>query len=137
MATTDPVDIVTGEVFMAQTDVALPGVLPLVLERTYVSSYRLGRAFGQGWASTLDMRLELDGTGALLAMPDGVLLVYREMPTETVAFPETGPRLGLIAESGGYAVSSAAAGVTWHFQRGRAATDGSDPSLRGPHRPGA
>ncbi|GID90694.1 hypothetical protein Adi01nite_01060 [Amorphoplanes digitatis] len=114
-ATTDPVDIVSGEVFMAQTDVALPGVLPLVLERTYLSSYRLGRAFGHAWASTLDMRLEPMDAGMLLVMPDGMLLAYREMPTRTAVYPQAGPALGLTTEFGGYSVSSAAAGVTWHF----------------------
>lgn len=96
VATTDPVDIVTGEVFMAQTDVALPGVLPLVLERTYLSSYRLGQAFGHAWASTLDMRLEPEEDGALLLMADGALLAYGEMPTQTAVFPKAGPRLGLV-----------------------------------------
>jgi len=115
VATTDPVDIVSGEVFMSQTDVALPGVLPLVLERTYVSSYRMGRAFGRAWASTLDMRLEPEESGALLVLADGALLAYRNMPGEHAVFPEAGPRLGLTASPDGYAVTSLAAGVTWHF----------------------
>lgn len=100
---------------MAQTDVALPGVLPLVLERTYVSSYRMGRAFGRTWASTLDMRLEPEESGAILVLADGALLAYRDMPSETPVFPEAGPRLGMTATPDGYAVTSAAAGVTWHF----------------------
>ncbi len=115
VATTDPVDIVSGEVFMSQTDVMLPGVLPLVLERTYVSSYRMGRAFGHRWASTLDMRLEPEETGAVLVLPDGALLAYRNLPGEGAVFPQAGPRLGLTATPEGYAVTSSAAGVTWHF----------------------
>lgn len=73
---TDPVDVATGEMILAQTDLALPGVLPLVLRRTHVSSYRYGQWFGPSWASTLDERLELDDRGATWAREDGSLLVY-------------------------------------------------------------
>ena len=115
--TGDPVDVVSGDVFMTQTDVALPGVLPLILERTHVSSYRKGRAFGHSWASTLDMRLELDADGgAVLVTADGMLLVYPHTPAAGVAFPTTGPRLGLApATGGGYTVTDTAAGTAWHF----------------------
>ncbi|MER5362006.1 DUF6531 domain-containing protein [Streptomyces sp. NPDC002785] len=34
----EPVDVATGEMFMSATDVSLPGALPLVLERHYVST---------------------------------------------------------------------------------------------------
>lgn len=56
----DPVDVVTGEMIMTERDLELPGLLPLVLDRTHVSSYRAGRFFGSSWASTVDQRVEVD-----------------------------------------------------------------------------
>ena len=39
----DPVDIATGRMLLPQTDITLPGSLPLVFQRTFDSSYRAGR----------------------------------------------------------------------------------------------
>lgn len=72
----DPVDLVTGEMYLSQTDLALPGVLALVLKRIHVSGYRKGRWFGRSWASTLDQRIEVDEDGIHYAAPDGVVLHY-------------------------------------------------------------
>ncbi len=72
--TGDPIDVASGEVILRQTDVALAGVLPLVLERTHVSSYRCGRWFGISWASTLDQHLEVTDNGVYLAAADGMVL---------------------------------------------------------------
>ncbi|WP_243745366.1 DUF6531 domain-containing protein, partial [Streptomyces hainanensis] len=68
----DPVDMATGELLMSATDVELPGVLPLVVERHHISSYRHGGWFGASWASTLDQRLVLDDHGARLFTADGM-----------------------------------------------------------------
>ncbi|MGW1281892.1 DUF6531 domain-containing protein, partial [Streptomyces tsukubensis] len=69
---TDPVDIATGEMLLPQTDLSLPGTLPLVLRRVHLSGYRYGHWFGRSWASTLDERIEFDarGLGALWARED-------------------------------------------------------------------
>ncbi|MGW2324373.1 DUF6531 domain-containing protein [Streptomyces sp. NPDC001700] len=97
---TDPVDVASGEMVLAQTDLALPGVLPLVLQRTHISSYRYGQWFGRSWASTLDERIELDplGGGAIWAREDGSLLVYPRLPRPQdpePVMPLEGPRLPL------------------------------------------
>ncbi|GGW55896.1 hypothetical protein GCM10010503_36260 [Streptomyces lucensis JCM 4490] len=94
---TDPVDIASGEMVLAQTDLALPGVLPLVVRRTHISGYRYGHCFGPGWASTLDERLELTGTGAVWARPDGSLLAYPNLPREAdeEVLPLEGDRIPL------------------------------------------
>lgn len=44
--TKDPVDLATGTVLLAQIDVELPGLLPLVLQRKHLSSWRYGVWFG-------------------------------------------------------------------------------------------
>lgn len=77
---TDPVDVASGEMVLSQTDLALPGLLPLVLRRTHISGYHYGHCFGPSWASTLDERLELMGEGAVWAREDGSLLVYPRVP---------------------------------------------------------
>ncbi|MFC9686249.1 DUF6531 domain-containing protein [Streptomyces sp. NPDC056948] len=88
----DPIDLVSGEMLMEQSDVELPGLLPLVLRRTHLSTYRWGRWFGPSWASTLDERLELDADGALFASEDGMILVYPVPAPGTSVLPLEGPR---------------------------------------------
>ncbi|WP_406384088.1 DUF6531 domain-containing protein [Streptomyces sp. NBC_00117] len=94
---TDPVDVASGEMVLTQTDLELPGALPLVLRRTHISGYRYGRCFGTSWASTLDERLELAGNGAAWAREDGSVLVYSRMPTGTddEVLPVEGERIPL------------------------------------------
>ncbi|APE25215.1 MULTISPECIES: DUF6531 domain-containing protein [Streptomyces] len=95
----DPIDVATGEMILAQTDLDLPGVLPLTLRRVHLSQYRYGQWFGRSWASTLDERLEVDPTGGGLiwAREDGSLLVYPRVPAagDEAVLPVEGPRLPL------------------------------------------
>jgi len=107
----DPIDVVTGEMVMTHTDIELPGVLPLVLRRTHLSSYRAGVWFGRSWVSTLDQRLEVDADGVCYASADGMLLVF---PTpkdggEPVT-PVEGPRLLLSRAGDRYTVEDPLAG---------------------------
>ncbi|MGH3908499.1 MAG: DUF6531 domain-containing protein [Pseudonocardiaceae bacterium] len=111
----EPIDPATGEMFHQHTDVELPGILPLVLSRTHVSSYRAGRWFGPSWASTLDQRLEVDPTSVCHAADDGMLLVY-PVPANTPVLPEEGPRRPLaLTEDGGYTLTDPDSGQTLHF----------------------
>ena len=96
---TDPVDVATGEMLLAQTDVELPGILPLVLRRVHLSNYRWGHWFGRSWASTLDERLHVDGDGTVVwAREDGSLLTYSGVPAAggEPVWPVEGPRLPLV-----------------------------------------
>ncbi|MBV7672115.1 RHS domain-containing protein [Streptomyces halstedii] len=94
---TDPVDIASGEMVLPQTDLSLPGVLPLVVQRSHISGYRYGMCFGRSWASTLDERLELTGTNAVWAREDGSLLVYPTLPLHGAEdiLPSEGDRIPL------------------------------------------
>lgn len=114
----DPVDVATGEVILPQTDVELGGLLPLVLKRTHVSSYRAGQLFGRTWASTLDQRLEFDAQGVVYVAEDGMLLTYPEPPAGAHAMPEVGPRLPLSRTENGYAITRPDSGRTLHFLGG-------------------
>jgi RHS repeat-associated protein len=118
----DPIDVATGDVVLRQVDVELAGALPLVLERTHVSSYRGGRLFGMSWASTLDQRLEIDGEGVCFASADGMVLAYPVPRVGVPVLPAAGPRWPLsLAAGGGYTITDPQAGRTWHFAGGRGA----------------
>ncbi|MGK3967881.1 PAAR-like domain-containing protein [Sorangium sp. So ce118] len=55
-----PVDVATGEVVDEATDLSLPGVIPLVIERQYASSRQGDRdaALGPGWVHSLEEWIE-------------------------------------------------------------------------------
>ncbi|WP_407561291.1 RHS repeat-associated core domain-containing protein [Streptomyces sp. 184] len=113
----DPVDAATGHMFLEQTDIALPGALPLVFRRRSSSAYRAGQWFGPSWSSSVDQHLEIAEAGIVFATEDGLLLSYPhpEHPG-AVAYPETGPRWPLtLLESGAYSVTGPASGHTRHF----------------------
>jgi RHS repeat-associated protein len=116
----DPIDLATGDMLMVQTDVALPGVLPLVLTRAHISSYRVGGLFGRSWASTLDQRLEVDGTRVWYAAPDGVLLAYPN-PHGSTVLPDEGKARWPLAGTpdGGYVITRPEVGQTLHFAAAR------------------
>lgn len=92
-ASDDPIDLVTGEMYLPQVDLRLEGIVPLVLERRHGSMYRRGRWFGTRWASTLDQRIEVDDDGIHYAAPDGRVLHY---PIPAIhgqkVMPSHGPR---------------------------------------------
>lgn len=115
---TDPVDVATGRMFLPQTDVALPGVLPLVFSRRVDSGYRAGRWFGPTWASTADQRLEFDQRGVVFFTEDGLLLAYpHPVPGGTAVLPAEGPRwpLARTADGGTYTVTDPQTGLVRAF----------------------
>ncbi|ASO22167.1 RHS repeat-associated protein [Actinoalloteichus hoggarensis] len=111
-----PVDVVTGDVVLSQTDLDLPGWLPILLTRTHVSSYRAGGLFGGSWASTLDQRLEHHADGLRYFSPDGMVLHYPALETGVPALPLAGPRLPLtLTDSGVHVLGSRAEGRLSYF----------------------
>lgn len=88
----EPVDVATGDMIMEQTDLSLPGDLPLTLSRTHLSSDRAGVCFGPSWASTLDEHIQLDPEGVVFAAADGMRLVYPVPEPEVPVLPKNGPR---------------------------------------------
>ncbi len=112
--TKDPVDLATGEVLLTQTDIELAGALPIVLTRTHLSSYRIGRWFGASWASTLDQRVETDADGVVFVAADGTLLAY-PTPGDEPVLPSDGARWPLRREDAGFAVDKPETGESLHF----------------------
>ena len=110
----DPIDVATGEMILSQTDLELDGVLPLVLRRTHLSSYRVGLSFGDSWSSTLDQRLEVGSAGVSFAAEDGRLLFSpAPEPNGSLRFPGSRTELARDA-SGHYTVTES--GRTLHFR---------------------
>jgi RHS repeat-associated protein len=112
----DPIDVATGEVVLSQTDVNLPGLLPLMFSRHHQSDYRAGGLFGPSWASTLDQRIEVGPTHVWLATDDGRLLRYPKPEGTEPVLPDFGPRLSLRRSGSGYTVTPTQGGLTWEFR---------------------
>ena len=89
--------------FMGQVDLELPGVLPLVLRRTHFSEYRVGRWFGRSWASSVDIRIEVEDDAVYFADEDGARLRYPLPPADgKPVFAVAGPRWPLVRQAEGY-----------------------------------
>ncbi|MGI4745653.1 MAG: DUF6531 domain-containing protein [Janthinobacterium lividum] len=72
-----PVNPATGVVFTEQTDFTLPGPLPLVFRRIWVSSSTIAGELGHGWHHSLDMGLMSRADGRqTLRLGDGRMLVF-------------------------------------------------------------
>ncbi|MBO3681825.1 DUF6531 domain-containing protein [Streptomyces sp. NEAU-YJ-81] len=114
----DPIDVATGEMVMAATDITLPGALPLVLERHYVSGHPCGGWFGRTWAGTLDQRLELDDKGVVYITDDGMLLTYPVPKPDVPVLPTHGPQWPLSWDGkpdGTFTVTDPERNRTLHF----------------------
>ncbi|MFD7687851.1 DUF6531 domain-containing protein [Streptomyces sp. NPDC059781] len=114
---TDPIDLATGRMYLPQTDVTLPGTLPLVFRRRVESGYRLGRWFGPSWSSTVDQRLEFDTEGVVFIHEEGLVLAY-PAPAEPGApvLPSHGPRWPLTqTDEHTYTISDPTTGHTRRF----------------------
>ncbi|MEU4885900.1 MULTISPECIES: putative T7SS-secreted protein [Streptomyces] len=128
---TDPVDLATGRMYLPQTDVVVPGALPLVFTRRVESGYRSGRWFGPSWSSTADQRLEIDAEGVVLVTEDGLLQAYPHPAPGQPTLPAMGPRHALDRTPGGdYTVTDPDTGHIRHFTGPEGAEPGGDGVAR-------
>ncbi|MET3988020.1 putative T7SS-secreted protein [Streptomyces sp. PvR034] len=111
----DPVDMATGRVLLPQTDIALPGSLPLLFRRTFDSSHRSGRWFGPAWSSTVDQRLEIDAEGVVFSCEEGSLLAYPHPAPGVPVMPWYGRQWPLNRVTNGYTLTDPDTGGVWHF----------------------
>ncbi|MFJ6855053.1 putative T7SS-secreted protein [Streptomyces sp. NPDC091271] len=111
----DPIDVATGRMLLPQTDIVLPGSLPLVFERVFDSSHRAGRWFGTGWSSTVDQRLEIDAEGVVYSCNEGSLLAYPHPATGAPVMPTHGRRWPLDRVQDGYTITDPETGQVRHF----------------------
>jgi RHS repeat-associated protein len=74
----DPVNNITGEFYVDQTDLQLPGPIPLALRRNYSSQNLADNQFGFGWKLSLMpyLAVSVDATNIYAADMDGSVLAY-------------------------------------------------------------
>ncbi|WP_156725671.1 putative T7SS-secreted protein [Streptomyces apocyni] len=113
---TDPIDLATGRMFLPQTDIVLPGTLPVIFGRRVASDYRAGRWFGPSWSSTADQRVEMGPEGVVFVCEDGLLLRYPHPAPGVPVMPSHGPRWPLDrSPDGDYTVTDPDTGRVSHF----------------------
>ncbi|WP_086771017.1 putative T7SS-secreted protein [Streptomyces bobili] len=122
---TDPVDLASGRMFLPQTDLEIPGILPLVFTRRTESGATAGRFLGPAWTSTVDERLQIDAIGVLHITADGLLITYPHPVPGAPTTPESGRTRTLLARDaeGDYTLTDTDTGLTRHFT----APPGSEP----------
>ncbi|MER5391434.1 DUF6531 domain-containing protein [Saccharopolyspora sp. NPDC002686] len=108
------VDVASGRVVVEHVDAELAGFLPLVLRRTHVSSYQSGRAFGAGWASTVDQRLIIDHETVRFIAEDTTIVDFPIPEAGTSVRPvRGGGRQLALAEDGAFTIADGQ--LTLHF----------------------
>ncbi|MBQ1159902.1 RHS domain-containing protein [Streptomyces sp. A73] len=128
---TDPVDLATGRMYLPQTDLSLPGSLPLAFTRRAESGYRLGHWFGPSWTSTLDQRLEVDAEGVVFVGEDGRLLAFPHPAPGVPTLPTAGPvrmRLERTPDHG-YTLTDPDTGWVRHFGPAQGGPDAEDDGV--------
>lgn len=125
---TDPVDLASGRMFLAQTDVELPGILPLRFTRRTESGCAVGRFLGPSWVSTVDERLEVDACGVVHVTADGLLVPYPHPVPGVVTGPESGTARAVLARDGegDYTLTDPDTGVVRRFAAPAGAEPGGD-----------
>ncbi|GCD94100.1 DUF6531 domain-containing protein [Embleya hyalina] len=112
----EPIDVVTGEMVLPQTDVTLAGALPLVLERHHRTAFGGGRFFGTRWASTLDQCVRLGADRVTFTAADGMTLRYPVPRPGEAVLPMGGYRWPLVWDgTGTFTVTDPRRGWTWSF----------------------
>ncbi|MFG2095496.1 putative T7SS-secreted protein [Streptomyces sp. NPDC048612] len=112
----DPIDMATGRMILPQTDISLPGSLPLSFTRTFESSYRQGRWFGPTWMSTVDQRLEIDAEGVILIGEEGNFQLYPHPAVGVPTLPAEGDGSPLeLTPDGDYLLTDPVTGVRRYF----------------------
>ncbi|OIJ63276.1 putative T7SS-secreted protein [Streptomyces mangrovisoli] len=112
---TDPINLATGRMYLAQTDVTLPGALPLTFRRRVESGSTNGRWFGPAWVSTVDQRLDIAAAGVTFVHEDGIRLFYPHPAPGLPVLPTHGPRWPLDRQADGYTVTDPHTRRVWHF----------------------
>ena len=111
----EPVDMATGAMVDYQTDVSIPGVLPLVIDRNSNSGHELGRALGPQWVSRMDCRIEICADEVLMLTPDGALVTFPAAPLDGSEVRADGRPWLLSFTDGAYRVRDVASGLVYVF----------------------
>jgi RHS repeat-associated protein len=121
----DPVDLATGLLILAKTDLALPGRLPAFAHRVYNAVDPFGRVAGfelptgPGWALSVDVALVEDGADArLLVMPGNARLAFARSGPATFTSGGSPDLAGAVlhADAGGEHRLVFKDGAAWRFR---------------------
>lgn len=80
MATGHPVDVATGELFTSETDFILPGLVPVVWERFWISASTHTGALGHKWHHRYDLALVQGTDFDVLRLEYGRLVLLPHLP---------------------------------------------------------
>ena len=126
----DPVDVATGAVFLQQTDLTLPGELPLILSRKHSSDWTYGYWFGPSWSSTFDERVDIHTdlvgrSSAVVVTADARTHVFKNVTAGQDARPVAGGPFRLrVTDEGEVRLLDTATGETRHYTPGTDGTGG-------------
>lgn len=87
-AVADPVNILSGEFYIDEVDLALPGPMPVQIRRNYASHNLVPNQFGYGWKPAEFPSLGMTTNASLIyaAEMDGSVIAYRQQATNAHLF---------------------------------------------------
>ncbi|MBD2812438.1 RHS domain-containing protein, partial [Xenorhabdus sp. Vera] len=81
----EPVDITSGDYLQTFSVIAIPGLLPITLNRTYRSTACLNGLFGRKWADDWSRQLVLDGEKVHFTDADGQVYAFSTPENQVLA----------------------------------------------------
>ncbi|WP_289896337.1 RHS repeat-associated core domain-containing protein [Paracoccus sp. TOH] len=89
-----PVDVATGRFMETRTDIAIPGTIPLVLQRTH--AVESAGIQGKGWAGTWAQQLRMDPETVTFQNDEGTLITFHTPGDEVMSHNLRFPHLELL-----------------------------------------
>jgi RHS repeat-associated protein len=113
----DPVFLDTGAFYHRETDLALPGVIPIVFRRVYHNQYAYNGRMGYNWDFSLNKRLEIHPNGdvALYEPSDTTVTTKLHYRKSGSAFITPAGFFRQLAQNGAYYCQHGEHGETWTF----------------------
>ncbi|WP_257162121.1 DUF6531 domain-containing protein [Corynebacterium cystitidis] len=115
----EPINMATGALIDRELDINIPGRLPLRLTRTLNTRFLLDNeesfAFGAGWFSELDVRLEIHDDAIYMLTADSAILTFEVPPSDGSEVSANGRAMRLSYGDGVYRVRDLENAQTWSF----------------------
>ncbi|MEQ1965456.1 DUF6531 domain-containing protein, partial [Xenorhabdus khoisanae] len=112
----DPVDMATGDFLQVWPVIAIPGLLPITLTRTYRSTAKLNGLFGPKWADDWSRQLTLIDGKINFTDADGVIYDFSTPDNTVLARNQHIPHYVLIGElTGELKLTDRQSQLTYHF----------------------
>ncbi|MBC8952820.1 RHS repeat-associated core domain-containing protein [Xenorhabdus sp. PB62.4] len=97
----EPVDVATGDFLQVWPVIAIPGLLPITLTRTYRSTAKYNGLFGPKWADDWSRQLELADGKVYFTDADGVIYDFSTPDNSVLARNQHIPHFVLVGELNG------------------------------------